>query len=357
MQKDMHFYGTYAIARLAGFERGDAHVIATSAEFVDDSSYDNTKKNKNAEIIFPTCTAHHPADAGKVSWSHPEVHRLVWVPFHFYPGGKGDSLHEKLLCLKDSKIVNQMFDNHIGMGKKAFYLYLLGIASHVYMDTFSHYGFSGICSELNEVNQDSIKTDIQDPKIRRYVEEKRESFWEKFGEDIVETVKTHIGEEGSRGLGHGAVATYPDRPFLKWQFDYEEGRHGKGTGSGLRDNPETFEEGLVKLHEKLSQAAREKYDSPNRRDLPLNRIREILAFEGTKEERMEKWTSFISEFIGDEGVDYGGEDWEEKKDIFPKTSVRDADRIGHYYRFHQAAVYHRWYTLKDLLPEHDIYVV
>jgi hypothetical protein len=33
MQEDMHYYGTYAIARAAGIPSGDAQVIAYAAQF------------------------------------------------------------------------------------------------------------------------------------------------------------------------------------------------------------------------------------------------------------------------------------------------------------------------------------
>lgn len=357
MQEDMHFYATYAIARLAGFEKNDANVIATSAQFVDDAVDKNSEKNERGELFMSICTAHHNVGAGATSLVHPQGHRLVWVPFHFYPGGKGNSLEERLLCTKDSAIVNEMFANHLSLHKKDFYLHLLGIATHVYMDTFSHYGFSGICSELNEVKYGSIEEKLdeeEDKSILGYIRQKKDDFYNFYDEYIA----AEIGERGSRGLGHGGVATYPDRPYLPWRFEYEKPRYGNGTDSGIRDNPKTYLEGIEKLYAKFTEAAGNKYEDPN----PLNfderkdRIKYIINIKAEKQDRSDAWLNFIKEEFGDT-PEYkeDGDEWNEQREKF--STARSPDNIGDCYRFHQAAYYHRWYTLKDLLPSHGIYAV
>ncbi len=353
MQIDIHFYGTYAIARLAGFEKSDAETIATSAQFVDDATEKNSKKNKQEEMLFGICTAHHGKGAVATSTFNPENHRLVWVPFHFYPAGTGETLHEKLLCLKDSKIVNQMFGNHIEMHEKGFYLHLLGIAAHAYIDTFAHYGFSGICSELNEIESGSIDLKVTNPEIHKYIEEKSKKFWETFKGEIVGA----IAEKASGGLGHGAVATFPDRPFLSWSFQYSKPRHGQGIESGERNNKETYLEGLTKLYDHFVCAAKKKYASPPIKPFPQDAIKNVLAIEAKKEGRINKWKEFINKHCDadDQPADFHGDAWAKQIDDFENTMA--PNHIGDCYRFHQAAAYHRWYTLKDLLPEHEIYVV
>ena len=356
MQIDIHFYGTYAIARLAGFEKSDAETIATSAQFVDDATDDNSEKNEQEEMLFGICTAHHGKVAVATSILRKEKHRLVWVPFHFYPAGEGKDLHEKLLCLKDSEIVNQMFGNHIEMHAKVFYLHLLGIAAHAYIDTFAHYGFSGICSELNEIESGSIDLNdlkVTNPKIHKYIEDKSKKFWEKFKWELAGA----FAEKASRGLGHGAVATYPDRPFLSWSFQYTKPRHGQGIESGERNNKETYLEGLTKLYDHFVCAAKKKYASPKKLPFDQDAIKNVLAIEAKKEGRIDKWKEFINKHCDDDdkSADYHGKAWEKQKGDFENTMA--PDHIGDCYRFHQAAAYHRWYTLKDLLPEHGIYVV
>jgi len=50
----MHYYGTYAMARAAGLNRGASIIIATAAQFVDDNAesgvrwFNCVKNSKNA---------------------------------------------------------------------------------------------------------------------------------------------------------------------------------------------------------------------------------------------------------------------------------------------------------------------
>ncbi|WP_138955025.1 DUF6765 family protein [Vibrio rotiferianus] len=60
-------------------------------------------------------------------------------------------------------------------------------------------------------------------------------------------IKSHLAEEPSGALGHGGVATFPDRPYLKWRFEYYNGQD-----SGWRDNPATYLEYCQNLHSMLS---------------------------------------------------------------------------------------------------------
>ena len=354
----MHFHATHATALLAGLEEKEALIVATAAQFVDDADYNNSEPNDDNELMFAVCTGHHPIDtsaAGSyvrvatISQLHPQAHRLVWVPFHFLPGGKGETLEEKLLCVKNSNIAQQMFEHYIArqneaQRKKPFYWHLLGVASHVYLDTFSHYGFSGISSEMNEIKLGSIEHKIRDTRIANYVAEKFSNF--------VENYKGEIADLATSGLGHGPAATYPDRPYMVWQFEYEKKRWGNGTKSGWRNNPETFREGLQELHHRLGEAARLCMTNLKVQDFPETAIKDILDVEGTKEERCQLWKDFIKERFGIESK-YPGMEWSRQKDTFHQTPP--PHHIDDCYRFHQAAAIHRWYILKDLLPEHGIY--
>ncbi|WP_459657364.1 DUF6765 family protein [Vibrio rotiferianus] len=37
-------------------------------------------------------------------------------------------------------------------------------------------------------------------------------------------IKSHLAEEPSGALGHGGVATFPDRPYLKWRLNTITGK-------------------------------------------------------------------------------------------------------------------------------------
>jgi len=157
MQKDMHYCGTYAMAIAAGIPKHDAAVIAYAAQFVDDSTRYDSGIHSDGGLLFGITTAHHPHQSLiRLPTDHLsglEEQRKIWIPFHFFPGGKGNTFHEKILCVKDGDIVQEMLANHLAVCRqKAYALELMGICAHVYADTFSHYGFSGMTSPCNEIS-------------------------------------------------------------------------------------------------------------------------------------------------------------------------------------------------------------
>ena len=367
MQTDMHFYGTYAMARLAGIPKENAKIIAYATEFVDDSTKSDSETHKDGGVLHGIATAHHPVDTVVNRVIDKEEQRRVWVPFHFLPGGAGETLEEKLLCTKDSKIANEMFEHHINYcvshfsDDQAFCFQLLGIAAHVYMDTFSHYGFSGISSEYNTINNDTLKLlNVQTKEMENYLLDKAKKFYEKYG---VQKFAGYFSEKFSGGLGHAAVVTYPDRPFLKWKFSFEKERPGNGKVS-FRDNPKTFMEGCKNLHKKLADFAKRYYvDSATQSfDKFGDEVERIILFQGSEEKRIEKWIEFFQnkniDIFDKEDSDlrYCHDKWEDEKKRFHENSSSSEGIKTDVYKFHQAAAIHRWYVLKELLPKHGIAV-
>ncbi|MBC6413962.1 MAG: hypothetical protein GDA45_03375 [Chromatiales bacterium] len=371
MQKDMHFWGTYVITRAAGVPMNDAHTIAYAAQYVDDSTQQDSEQHEDGGLLYGIATAHHALKSAANSVIDREAQRRVWVPFHFIPGGMGKTLAEKLLCVKDSEIAQEMITHHIAKAKeKTFALELIGIAAHVYMDTFSHYGFSGISSEYNAVKADSFKFfNVESgSRIEKYIKGKHSAFVEKYKEQIEQVhnffagIKSSVAEAGSGALGHAGVVTYPDRPFLHWQVEFERARADKLSN---RNNPQTYLEGCEKLHGYLSEFARERYEQPE--IVPFENIKgeveKIIQFQGAKEERIDKWKQAITErtvYAPEEGeakeTKYEASLWEEEKEGFHNATSSSEGIDTNVYRFHQAAAFHRYYVLKDLLPKHNIAV-
>lgn len=80
MQVDIHYYGTYVMARAAGLAPDDCRVIATSAQFVDDNTGKDSITFRDGARVDVAATAHHALDAASLE---PEGQRNVWLPFHF----------------------------------------------------------------------------------------------------------------------------------------------------------------------------------------------------------------------------------------------------------------------------------
>jgi len=349
MQTDMHYYGTYVLARAAGLNAGVCQTIATAAEYVDDSDYVRLSLT-DGPFLEAHATAHHPVNADNLE---DVDQRRVWVPFHFLPGNEGNTFDEKLICRKDSPIAQEMVEHHLDLQKNNFSLELIGITAHVYADTFSHYGFSGIASNLNQVDPDSINLNIKEPTFLSSLKEKAIEFNEKY---IAGKIASAVG------LGHGDVATYPDRPFLQWSFRYQ----ATGISSGDRVNQVTFLEGCQKLHQmfaKFAEAYPELCDQQTKCNFVdiEKALADILSVEAEVDERIEAWqTAVIAGKIysnpNKEPIPAYNKTFNGDIEIM-QTHSFDTIKSTAGYAFLDAAKTHREYVLNELLPKHGLNVL
>ena len=174
MQIDMHYHAILCLAYAAGFDLDSARQIATASQFVDDNNSDGRSEItfRDGSGLYLNATAHHPSAV--IQNLDDEEQRTVWVPFHFIPGNEGNTYMERLIATKDSAISQKVMHFAISQFEKPYALQQLGIASHCYADTFSHYGFSGLSSPLNRVLTDQIVKHELLPDIQKYVEGKEE---------------------------------------------------------------------------------------------------------------------------------------------------------------------------------------
>lgn len=370
MQTDMHYYGTYALARLAGFAISEAETIAYSAQYVDDSTKSDSEPHPDGGLLYGIATAHTNSQVVKNRLVNKVQQRRVWTPFHFLPGGEGETTQQKLICVKDSNIAKQMLKNHIRHGKSSEYgLHLMGIACHVYADTFSHYGFSGISSDYNRVDNPT-PLDVKDGAMRAYIVSKHLNFIAKYAPNwwlkLQRRLFSRIGEDFSGALGHGSAGTFPDRPYLKWQITYE------ATGETvIRNNPETFLEGCEKLYNQLvlfGQARNKNHEPIKSFSSVKEQVATILATElpmkadsDGKKGRIDLWKQAITtgelyQPDQNEALVYDHRKWEQQKQNFHLLPSSAEGKHLDVYKFHQAATYHRYYVLKDLLPQNGIVV-
>ncbi|MBW2370337.1 MAG: hypothetical protein JRH15_20900, partial [Deltaproteobacteria bacterium] len=250
MQLDMHYYATYALARIVGIKPNVCKIIATAAQFVDDNAANRHIEFQDGARIDAQATAHHISNI--IANRDPEDQRQVWVPFHFIPGNVGKHFSERIVCQKDSQIIREMVTHHLEYAIKPVGGYLMGIAAHVLADTFSHYGFSGMSSRRNKVDNDSFVFDKElEPAVANYIHGKAVDFFRHYGEGggLIANMKSWLAETISGALGHGAVATYPDRPYLKWSFVYEYPNRRRVQ----RDNPRDYLSGCRALHQMLTR--------------------------------------------------------------------------------------------------------
>ena len=155
----MHYYAAYAMARLAGLRPKAARTIATASQYVDDAVEADIQHHENGNNLAPIVTAHRLVEL--IENRDVNDQPFVWVPFHFFPGNKGPEnkdqvFTEQLICRKDSPLINELIDQYLDLKDRPFALELIGLIAHVYADTFSHAGFSGVSSRRNKVEAASI---------------------------------------------------------------------------------------------------------------------------------------------------------------------------------------------------------
>ncbi len=367
MQLDMHYYGTYAMARAAGLKVKDAETVAYAAQYVDDSTANDSEVHEDGGMFQTIATAHTGSEAiGNAAADHTEQ-RKVWVPFHFFPGNEGATLSEKLCCVKDGELAREMVANHIRhavLVKNEYGLELIGVMAHVYADTFAHYGFSGISSRNNKVDGTSFELDVKDKKTKAYIMGKFSGFLSKYTPTFLIKNYRNIASKGASvatgALGHGAVGTYPDRPFLRWRFNFKM----KDRDSGWRKNQATFLEACEKLHKAFYQYADEAdiLKKPKEFADIKDKVEEIISLESPKEGRIEAWINAIEagelfDTEDDEALFFSKHEWEQQKEDFEDLEHAHEMIKKEVYKFHQAAIYHRDYTLKQLLPKYGIVVL
>jgi len=363
MQVDMHYYGTFAMARAAGLNAETCKTIATAAQFVDDNAFNKSMAFKDCARLDIISTAHHCASVKNINDSDQ---RYVWVPFHFLPGNEGIDYTERLICRQNSDIAKEMIEHHLSKANEPYAVTLIGIAAHVYADTFSHYGFSGVSSRRNEVDNFTINLHDLSSDIEKYIKNKTDDFFTKNGPfggvfDNIKAVALDAIEKLSGALGHGAVATYPDRPYLKWDFVYEQ--YGKKTSH--RDNHETFLIACEELHSVFCRFASARADLVEFEAKPFSEIKKIvsnvLSTQAKCDGRIEAWQKAASSGDlfpnGSEIIpSYSEDTWHNQREAFSEMPDSRAVLQQDVFRFYQAASIHRTYVLRDLLPKHDLLI-
>jgi hypothetical protein len=129
MQKDFHFYVTYALARKVGFGADDAATIGWADEYTD---------RQTKEDIYEVQTQCPKVDR----WDDPQIQFTVLVPFHFIPG---DDSGWPWKTTQNSQRVRKL----VKAAEESQDLCRLGITLHALQDTFSHQGFSGWREDRN----------------------------------------------------------------------------------------------------------------------------------------------------------------------------------------------------------------
>jgi len=369
MQIDMHYYGVYVLARLASLKPEAAKIIAAASQYVDDAVEKEMKHHENGNKLAPIVTAHKIIEI--MENRNQEDQPYVWVPFHFFPGNEGEDFTERLLCREDGQLINKLIDRYLDLSASPFALELIGLTAHIYADTFSHFGFSGVSSRRNKVDSKSIRIKNASAPTATYLDKKLDRFFRKFGfqgglwTNIRRTIMSDGAEIASGALGHGAVAILPDLPYLQWEFTYEV-----SAPPGVlpfRDNTEHFLKACERIHDFFSRFAAVSNDysdgtgGVNFNDVE-NEIEGLLSLQKGKSDRCEAWRSAFHR--GNLGIPnseeiprYDPKIWDKQREDFDSMDHPEDAAEQEVYRFYQAASFHQHLVLRELFPEHKLMVI
>jgi len=374
MDIDMHYYGTYALARAAGIRADAAHTIATAAQFVDDSTLTETIVHPDGARFRGEPTAHHPTELLPIN--NLDDQQNVWVPFHFLPGGAGTSQSQRLVCTKDSAVAREMIAHHLDVAGNpacSYALTLMGVTAHVYADTFAHYGFSGGSSRVNRIDATTLEALNGDPLSNPSID----AFFTKFGRQggLLANFRAGIssfvggqlsGVAGEGALGHGAAATFPDQPYLEWRYTYELPQIA-GRSAVERQNVTDFEEAAAALYRMFREFVSRRTifaDDASQVDFQhiQGTIKELVRVALPSDRRIAAWQRAMSDGkltrSGSETIPaYSHRDWRNQTANLKNLERPELASAVPAYQFHQAAAVHRYYVLRDLLPHHGVYVI
>lgn len=154
MEKDFHYFLTYALLNITGYDKAD--VIAYACQFVDDNNEGQFSVD-GQETFFPdkiTADGGHYYPIMTQSLSPKSfdlyVQKYVYVPFHFLPGDNTVTIKGRknpLNTTPNSANVQALLGRALQSGNP----YQIGIALHTYADTWSHQNFTGLHEDWNGV--------------------------------------------------------------------------------------------------------------------------------------------------------------------------------------------------------------
>ena len=115
MQPDFHFYAIYVLCRCNGMSPENSNRVAYASQHTDDAKYEHALEFENGDRFQQAQSAH-------------------------------------IVCRENMEIAQRMVRAAAGLRDEPYVLHRLGIALHIYADTWSHRDFSGMQIEFNEVD-------------------------------------------------------------------------------------------------------------------------------------------------------------------------------------------------------------
>jgi hypothetical protein len=248
--------------------------------------------------------------------------------------------------MEESPIITEILNRALDQSD----LVKLGMVLHVYADTFSHQGFSGLISKVNDI-----------ARLRRISKlpwdwlDKIKSIGRFFLKDKVDKLL----DSAAPCYGHAQALTYPDLPYLIWSYhyDYCDRFSAKYKSSNAISNEVRFKRAFRKIKGLLQTYLdnHPEYRDDQVRFQNFDLLYNALVLEKAGRIRRENWRNVIREqgLLGenDTWITYDEsrwlkeafEDFEEKRYHQRKVEgavLRDNFKDSRWYQFYKAV---KWY--------------
>jgi hypothetical protein len=291
LKRDSHYYALLAFCRACGFKKEYAHLVAYASQYVDDAKINlmyiaNPNDDIEFDIIngrpafFNMATAH---SYFRISTFNYESMINNTSAFHFVPGCKGEGFTKKMRCMEESPIIVDMLNDVV----QAQDLIMLGIVLHAYADTFSHQGFSGLLSKVNDINNCKVKSELYlglRDRILYYFKLLSKDKYDEVFDNVVPA------------YGHGLALDFPDIPYLVWSYEYDRSDEFICSYRLTEiDNKERFQRSFSKIKKYLDTflEINEEYCDPELEFKEFDQLFETLFFENTDRIREINWISTL----------------------------------------------------------------
>lgn len=312
MEISSHYYAILAFCRARGFNAETAGKIAYASQYVDDATINLiTVSNPSScpglddiageKCLFNMATCHSYFRIK--TFNYTSMIRNT-AAFHFVPGCEGTTFAKKMRCKENSPVIRSMIDEAIPDGD----CIQLGMLLHVYADTFSHQGFSGILSEVNNID----KLDSKE-KIAKSFSEFVIGIKDWFGKSSLDK----LFDKAVPGYGHAQAFTFPDEPYLVWSYVYDssEDMTMKYETSGVINNPDRYKRAFEKITEYLDSylAAHPEYRDASVSGISMTPLYDTLVASCPSDKRIKLWRALMVKMKlfreGDRALEYDGGEW------------------------------------------------
>jgi hypothetical protein len=280
--------------------------------------------------------------------------------FHFIPGCDGDTFVRKMRCKENSKTINTILDMSLKSIPEQF-----GILLHVYADTFTHQGFSGLLSKVNDIEKVHSDKIIQSFKNRLL----------SFIKGITKGKFDRYFDKLMPAYGHGQALHNPDIPYLDWSYEYDASISFSGLSYKKVEvkNKERFNRAFSNIKTYLERYLKDNPDWEDKSSISDDVFSEFLSILGRKtsnEKKIELWQKFMKEEDlyneQDSAFFYDEEQWlkevyeDYSKDKYSKRIITDALLVSNYdntswFRFVKSV---KWYkkVLHEVLRDNGLII-